>query len=119
MGSLNEQQYGYVEALDIYKEVFELNLSGWIHQDQLLRCAASVVANLAEAKGRFRGKPTADTTRFLSIARGSLHEVGAFMDIALLEGRLSEEKHSEFNNRCEDLSKKLFGLCRGRHGTAY
>lgn len=90
---LNEEGKGYKEALEIYQNVSNLDLPpDWIHFTQMMRAAASVVANIAEEIGRFSGEPTPDAVRFSSFARGSLHEVGAFLDIGVIDGILTKSQ---------------------------
>jgi len=55
---------------------------GYLH-DQLRRAMASVVLNLAEGNSR---KSMAERSRFFEIARGSVIEVAACIDLALAFG---------------------------------
>ena len=110
---LNEGSKGYKEALKLYEAIVALCLpSTWVHYTQLLRAAASVVANVAEEIGRFSGEPTPDAARFFTFARGSLHEVGAFVDIAFIDGFLEESEVEDLKSQCIELSEMLFVFVR-------
>jgi four helix bundle protein len=110
---LNEGAKGYKESLALYRRIIELSLPpGWIHYGQLLRATASVVANIAEEIGRFYGRPSDDAVRFSTFARGSLHEVGAFLDIAVIDGLVSDEQADSLKQECIELSEMLFMFIR-------
>lgn len=114
---LNDGVLGYTDSLNLYRKIKELGLSpDWIHYAQVMRAAASVVANIAEETGRFRGKPTDDATRFFTFARGSLHEVGAFLDIATIDGLISGEQAELLKQDCIELSGMLFNIIRKQKG---
>jgi four helix bundle protein len=106
---LNDGAKGYKESLSLYRRIKELGLSPeWVHCDQLMRAAASVIANIAEEIGRFYGRPTNDAVRFSTFARGSLHEVGAFLDIAVIDGLISSKQADSIKEECIELSEMLF-----------
>jgi len=110
---LNEGAKGYKESLALYRQIKELDLpTDWIHYNQLMRSAASVVANIAEEVGRFHGRPSDDASRFSTFARGSLHEVGAFLDIAVIDGVISNKQAGSLKKECIDLSEMLFMFVR-------
>ena len=110
---LGHEVYGYKEALDIYQQVRDLGISEeWVHYDQMIRATASIVANLAEGAGRFRGRPTPDTARFIAIARGSLYELNAWLQIAIIDGQISESQYQSFVPHLDGLSRRLYGLVR-------
>ena len=75
--------------------------------DQLYRAALSIPLNIAEGAGRY-SKP--DKRNFYTVARGSVFECTAIIDILQEKGILSKEKKAEYYNMLEGLSKMLSGL---------
>jgi four helix bundle protein len=73
--------------------------------DQLRRAAFSVVLNLAEGSGRF-SKP--DRRNFYIIARSSIFECIAILDVLKDEGMVEESIFNCYYNQGEELSKILF-----------
>ena len=74
---------------------------------QLVRSADSVGANIAEATGRWH-RP--DQQRLLFIARGSLHEMEHWIDVAEERGLLP----SDVREPLPELARTLNGLIRAR-----
>jgi four helix bundle protein len=75
---------------------------------QLVRAADSVGANIAEARGRWH-RP--DQRRLLYVARGSLHELEHWVELA-------QERHlltAEASSAIPELARTLNGLIRA-HG---
>lgn len=109
---LNEREWGYNQALELYAEIRELDIGDrsttWDHYEQLIRAAASVAVNIAEGAGRFRGQPSRDIQRFKSFARGSVHEVAAWLEIALIDGRITEAQFNGLHDKCVELSNVLY-----------
>jgi four helix bundle protein len=83
--------------------------------DPVNRAAVSIAANLAEGNGRFT-KP--DWKRFFGIARGSIQECAALLDLARRHALLDEVAHADLRQRLEELGKMISGLINGveRHG---
>jgi four helix bundle protein len=71
---------------------------------QLWRALNSIVLNIAEGTDRYSGK---DFSRFLNNAIGSLNEVVACLDLALLDGYVSRKKHEEFLDLADNLYRQL------------
>jgi four helix bundle protein len=76
-------------------------------KDQLLRASMSVMLNIAEGTGRF-SKP--DKRNFYIIARSSIFECVALLEILKEDMLLADEKYSIFSNSSERISKILFVL---------
>jgi len=74
---------------------------------QIRRAAVSVPSNIAEGQAR---NTTADFLHFLSIARGSLKEVGTQVIIARRLGYIDAQKESELTNLTEEVSRLISGL---------
>ena len=75
--------------------------------DQLYRAALSIPLNIAEGAGRY-SKP--DKRNFYTIARGSVFECTAIIDILHDKDMLSQNQKEEYYNKLEELSKMLSGL---------
>jgi four helix bundle protein len=80
-------------------------------RDQLKRASASIVLNIAEGASR---QSPADKRRFYLIARGSLGEVGAALDLLRIRRRLSTARHSEIRNQLVLVARLIGGLCRNK-----
>jgi four helix bundle protein len=72
----------------------------WSIGIQLVRAADSVGANIAEAQGRWH---RAEQRRFLYIARGSLHELEHWVEVAQERGLLP----AEASQRISELARTL------------
>lgn len=102
-------------TLDIYKqtkqfpkdEIFGLT-------NQLRRASVSVVSNIAEGFGR---RSVADRVHFYDMARASLHEVQAQLQVAQDVGYLSYEAHQELDSLSVECHKLLTGLINKTNGT--
>lgn len=64
--------------------------------DQMLRASVSVASNIAEGAGRLSSP---DYCRFLGIARGSLHELGTHIEIAVRCRLLNETTQRDLEKR--------------------
>jgi len=78
-------------------------------RDQLRRAAASVVLNIAEGASR-QSRP--DKRRFYLIARGSLSEVSAALDILRIRGKLTPDRYNELRDTLIEIARMLGGLAR-------
>lgn len=76
-------------------------------KDQLLRAASSIMLNIAEGSGRFS---RADKRNFYVIARGSVFECVAILDILKDARFLTDEYHQTMYQLCEGQSRKLYGI---------
>src|SRR2546429_9193936 len=77
--------------------------------DQWRRAAYSVALNLAEGASR-RG-PT-EFRRYLDIARSSLHELEAILELAIAQGYLGARELQEVSESREACAKMVYGLLR-------
>ena len=75
--------------------------------DQLQRASISIPLNIAEGAGRYS---KADKKHFYIIARGSVFECVAILDIVCDMGFISGPQKTEFYGRLEELSKMISGL---------
>lgn len=98
-------QEGYNLLMEIYEislrfpreEVFSLT-------SQIRRSANSIIANIAEAHGRYY---FADKVRILYISRSEIEETQSHLRVALGRKYISEEKFSDLDLRYENLNKKI------------
>ena len=77
--------------------------------DQWRRAAYSVALNLAEGASR-RG-PT-EFRRYLDIARSSLHEVEAILELAIAQGYLTEAESEPVRQSRASCARMVYGLLR-------
>ena len=107
------------EKLEVYKKAksFNAGIRQFIKEtkldtttnDQLRRASFSIVLNLAEGSGRFS---KADRRNFFVIARSSIFECVAILDILKDEGKLSIELYNSFYSNAEELSKIIFSMIK-------
>jgi four helix bundle protein len=110
------------EKLTVYKKakIFNAGIRAFIKStrldhttnDQLRRAAFSVVLNLAEGSGRF-SKP--DRRNFYIIARSSIFECIAILDVLKDEAMVEESMFNGFYNEGEELSKIIFTMIANLH----
>jgi len=77
--------------------------------DQQRRAMASVVLNTAEGNAR---KSHAERRRFFEIARASVAEVAACVDLMLAFGLIQKDRELSLKSRLSEVSKMLWGLMR-------
>ena len=80
--------------------------------DQLNRASVSIAANIAEGNGRFTAP---DRKNFFMIARGSVQECVALMEIAFRRKLLPLDAHIQLRSDLEEISKMLSGLTQLSH----
>jgi four helix bundle protein len=80
-----------------------------ITNDQLRRASFSIVLNLAEGSGRFS---KADRRNFFVIARSSIFECVAILDVLKDENALEITKYNAFYQQAEELSKIIFAMIK-------
>ena len=107
------------EKLDVYKKakVFNSGLRELIKNtrldsttsNQLRRASFSVVLNLAEGSGRFTHL---DRRNFYIIARSSIFECIAILDVLKDESIIEENMFRGFYNQAEELSRILFTMIK-------
>lgn len=107
----------YQKAKSINKEIVHLlsNSKGidTPMRNQLRRACLSIPVNIAEGSGRFS---KADKKNFYIIARGSVYECVALLDIMKDEGHIEADKFNELYGKFEELSKMLFALIQSQAG---
>ena len=77
--------------------------------DQLKKATVNIQLNLAEATGRMID---AEKRQFLTIARSSVFESVAIMDMMKGTGNITEEIYTDLYNGYEQISKMLLGMYR-------
>ncbi len=76
-------------------------------RDQMRRAAISVCSNLAEGDAR---QTNEESVRFFFVAKGSLAELSAQLDIALEVHALSREEVEKPTRECEEIAAMIRGL---------
>lgn len=107
------------EKLDIYKKskAFNSEIRIFIKstkldpttKDQLRRASFSIVLDIAEGSGRFS---KADRRNFFVIARSSIFECVAILDVLKDEKVLEETRYQKFYLSAEEISKMLFAMIK-------
>ena len=108
-----------LKKLDVYKKakLFNSGLRELIKntkldrstRDQLRRASFSIVLNLAEGSGRFTHP---DRRNFYIIARSSIFECVAILEVLKDESIIEENMFRGFYNQAEGLSKILFTMIK-------
>lgn len=97
-------------VLEIYKNTHNFPKSElFALTSQMRRAAVSVPANIVE--GSFRTSLN-EYLNFLSIARGSLAELGYYLDLSQRLGYLEDTAHKRLKNHYSSCIKALQGLIR-------
>ena len=78
-------------------------------RDQISRASMSIALNIAESASRFSLK---DRRNFIVIARGSVFECVAILELLATNNEISKEEYEKFYSALEDISKMLFGLIK-------
>ncbi len=81
----------------------------WYLADQMNRASLSVALNIAESTGR---ATVADRRRFLLMARGSVHECVALLDMCERKRLLTDAERAELNQGLVTVAKMLAGMVR-------
>jgi four helix bundle protein len=107
MNHLNTKTYQRsLEVIGLAKAVSrELPVGFGFLTDQLRRASASVVLNLSEGCGKISAK---ERQRFFRIARSSVLEVAAILDVARMWGVLDEPLYAEGFDLCDHVSALIF-----------
>ncbi|MFC1867606.1 four helix bundle protein [Thermodesulfobacteriota bacterium] len=108
------------EDLDVYQKALDLSVSviDLVDQldtprkhyrliEQLESSSTSVALNISEGKGRFSKK---EFRQFLYIARGSLYETIAMLQIFKRKGWLNKRNYTRLYSQGEEINKMLSGL---------
>ena len=96
--------------LKIKQEILLLENIDKATKDQLRRSSLSIVLKVAESTSRFS---EADKRNFFVIARGSLIESIAILDLLKDDLILSQSLYLELYSSGEELSKILYSLIKG------
>ncbi len=108
------------QKLEVYKKAFFLNQSIYrllkdnpkipsYAKNQLGRASLSIVLNIAEGSAKFTQK---DRRNFFVIARGSVFESAAMVDILHAANEISTELKSQLEERLEEISRMLYAMIR-------
>lgn len=108
---LHEKLHCYQMALDLAKtltkEVARWPSGYYYLADQVKRSISSVVLNCAEGSGR---QGVRDRKRFFQIARASLIEVAACVDLMLSFQIISVDKSKVWKESLDQISRMLYFL---------
>ena len=113
MGFGFEQLDVYHKAIDRVRHIYVLT-KGFPNEEmfgltgQLRRASVSMVANISESSARSKR----EFGRFIDIARGSLFECVALLEIACKQRYIKEDEFAVLKKDLTDLSKMLSGLKR-------
>ena len=77
--------------------------------DQLGRASFSVPLNIAEGSGKFSSK---DRRNFFTIARASVFECYAVLDILNDEGKIAESELKKIMSQADELSRILYSMIK-------
>ncbi len=108
------------EKLDVYQIAKEQNVKVLMFlrnlkevdpylTDQWKRASLSSLLNLAEGTGRMT---ESDKRHYLTIARGSIFESVAILDLLKCLDLIPAKEYEEFYNKYEQISKMLLGMFR-------
>ena len=95
-----------VAVIDIIDEI-ETPRKHFRLVEQLESSSTSVALNISEGKGRFSRK---EFKQFLYIARGSLYETVAMLQIFKKKKWLNKESYNQMYSESEEINKMLSGL---------
>jgi len=113
-----EREFGFKKlvvwqkAVDLAEEVYKAvrgfpRKESFVLVPQLLRCANSISANIAE--GSFR-RSKKEFVQFLYVAKGSLGETVTYLEIALRQKYLSISEYNELILKSKEVLTLLVGL---------
>jgi len=101
----------YQQAMEFAERLSSLTAgfsrTNWYLAEQMNRASLSVALNIAESTGRFTA---ADKRRFLVIARGSVHECIALLDMCDRKKLLCGEPRAELSEQLVVIAKMLAGM---------
>jgi four helix bundle protein len=114
------------EEFGAYKKAkrFHMNIASYLEgtklnntvRDQLYRASFSVPLNLAEGSGRFTKK---DRRNFFVIARGSIFECVAVLDILKDKKLIADSVFQEIYSLADELSRILYAMIRNLSQTKH
>jgi four helix bundle protein len=76
---------------------------------QLRRAALSISLNIAEGAGRYH---STERRQFYRVARSSVNECVALLEISRRQRYLSEERFSQYYQDCHELARMISGLIK-------
>ena len=82
---------------------------GRIVNDQLSRASFSIALNIAEGSGRFTNK---DRRNFFIIARSSVFECVAILDILHDDNTIEKSEFENFQTMADELSRILYAMIK-------
>ena len=108
------------EKLDVYNKSFALQRKVMVYlsdnkslpvyiRNQYGRANLSIMLNLAEGSGRSTNK---DRKNFFIIARGSVFECVAIIDLLLAQNEVDLEFHNELKSSYEEISRMIFAMIK-------
>jgi len=108
------------QRLEVYKKAFQLNQSVYIllkenskipayARNQLGRASLSIVLNIAEGCAKFTKR---DRRSFYVIARGSVFESAALIDILHAENEISTELKNQLEASLDEISRILYTMIK-------
>ena len=104
----------YKDALLFRSEIKQLvksfpNIERFVLTDQIIRATNSIILNIAEGADRTTDK---DFANFLNMSHTSLNEVVSCLDIALNDGYITKQIHSDLLTSAEKLANQLTAFRR-------
>ena len=88
--------------------ILEKNLDRYVN-DQLGRASFSIPLNIAEGSGKFSKK---HRKHYFTIARASLFECVAVLDILSDDNEITEKEFDFFLNQADELSRMLYAMIK-------
>ena len=113
MGGFEFQKTGiYSDTINYISGIYKISKSfpdieKYGLSDQIRRAATSIALNIAEGWGRYHKKEKA---QLYKVARASLFECVAALDIALSQKYIAEDKYRKTITDSEIISKKISAL---------
>lgn len=96
----------FIKSIDLLLSEIKLSRNSRL-ADQLIRASLSIPLNIAEGAGRFH---KGNKKNFYLIARGSIFECVAILDVLDAKGMISKEQRLKYYLQLEELSKMMSGL---------
>ena len=108
------------EKLEVYNKAFAMQRKVMVYlsdnkslpvyiRNQYGRANLSIMLNLAEGSGRSTNK---DRKNFFIIARGSVFECVAIIDLLLAQNEVSLQFHEELKSSYEEISRMIFAMIK-------
>jgi four helix bundle protein len=94
-------------AKNLHNEYQSFGLGYAYIKDQTKRAISSVCLNLCEGNAK---RSLKDRRRFFDIAKGSIAEVSACLDLMEAFGLISSSTHQQYKSEAVEVIKMLYGL---------